>query len=58
MECEGGLHADLQDVLSPTTVKSAEYFMAKLNNTVIQPDEIMVSFEVTSLFTSVAKELV
>ncbi len=42
---------------SPTTVKLAEQFLAKLKNTAIRSDEIMVSFDVTSLFTSIPKEL-
>ncbi len=42
---------------SPTTVRSAEHFLTKLKNTTIQPDEITVSFDVTSLFTSIPKGL-
>ncbi len=40
-----------------TTVQSAEHFLAKLKNTAIQLDEIMVSFDVTSLSTSIPREL-
>ncbi len=42
---------------SPTTVRSADHFLTKLKNTTIEPDEIMVSFDVTSLFTSIPKGL-
>ncbi len=40
-----------------TKAKSAEHFVSKLKKTGIQPDEIMVSFDVTSLFTSIPKGL-
>ncbi len=39
------------------TVKLAEQFLAKLKDTAIQPDEIMVSFDETALFTSLPKKL-
>ncbi len=42
---------------SPPTIKSAEQFLGKLKNTAIQPNEIMVSFDVTSLFTSELAEM-
>ncbi len=41
---------------SPTTVTSAEQLLAKLKITAIQPGEILISFDVTSL-TSILKEL-
>ncbi len=41
----------------PTTAEPAEHFLAKLKNTAIQPDEIMVSFDATPLFASIPKEL-
>ncbi len=53
----GGQTLDPLTLNFPTTVQSAEHFLAKLKNTAIQLDAIVVSFDVTSLSKSIPKEL-
>nr|VZI36623.1 unnamed protein product [Spirometra erinaceieuropaei] len=42
---------------SDTTVSSSAQFMEKLKGVSIHPNEVMVSFDVTSLFTSIPQDL-
>ncbi|BHF81222.1 hypothetical protein SprV_0702435200 [Sparganum proliferum] len=42
---------------SEHTAVSSTHFLEKLKGVVIDPDEVMVSFDVVSLFTSIPKEL-
>nr|VZI26236.1 unnamed protein product [Spirometra erinaceieuropaei] len=42
---------------SDTTVRSSVHFLERLKGLQIDTDEVMVSFDVTSLFTSIPKEL-
>ncbi|BHF67907.1 hypothetical protein SprV_0301093600 [Sparganum proliferum] len=42
---------------SDTTVRSSAHFLERLKGLQIDTDEVMVSFDVTSLFTSIPKDL-
>ncbi|BHF66661.1 hypothetical protein SprV_0200968300 [Sparganum proliferum] len=42
---------------SDTTVSSSAHFLEKLEEVSLHPNEVMVSFDVTSLFTSISQDL-
>ncbi|BHF72585.1 hypothetical protein SprV_0401565300 [Sparganum proliferum] len=42
---------------SDTTVSSSAQFLEKLKGVILHPNEVMVSFDVTSLFTSIPQDL-